>query len=90
MLLNSWYISCTFHGGFNAYYIYSHECNCTLFYYISVCYYQVHHHVHGADFVWVHLVEHLLHLLKCWPHGDVMRPALLNKLFQRGEQRLIL
>lgn len=45
--------------------------------------YQIHHHVHRADFVGVHLFKHLLHLLKCRPHGDVMRPALPDELFQR-------
>ena len=42
--------------------------------------YQIHHHVDGADFVWVHLVQHLLHLLKCGPQGEVIRPALLDEL----------
>lgn len=42
--------------------------------------YQVHHHVHRADFVWVHLVQHLLHVLKRRPHSDVVGPAPLNKL----------
>lgn len=58
------------------------ECYSILFYHISVSYYQVHHHVHGADFVWVHFVEHLLHLLKRGPHGDIMRPTLLNELLK--------
>lgn len=48
--------------------------------FFSLGYYQIHHHVHRADFVWVHLFQHLLHLLKCWPHCDVVRPALLNEL----------
>lgn len=51
-----------------------------LFYYNAESCYQVHHHVHWADFVRVHFVEHLLHLLKRGPHGDVMTPTLLNEL----------
>ncbi len=53
-----------------------------IFHHISVCNYQVHHHVHWADFVWVHFVEHLLHLLKRRPHGSVMTPTLLNELLE--------
>lgn len=63
-----------------------------LFYSTSVGSYQVHHHVHWADFVWVHLVKRLLHLLKCGPHGDIVRPALLNELlkFSRKDSKTLL
>lgn len=54
----------------------------TVFHRVSEAYYQIHHHVHRADFVWVHFVDHLLHLLKRGPHGDVMRPTLLNELLR--------
>lgn len=55
---------------------------CALLYHMPVGYYQVHHHVHRADFVWVHFVKILLHLLKRGPRGDIMIPALLDKLFK--------
>lgn len=76
------FVFCTIHGRFSVYY----ECLPQYYFYnISVGYYQVHHHVHGADFVWVHFVKHLLHLLKRGPQGDVMRPTLLNELCSRKE-----
>lgn len=55
-------------------------------------YYQVHHHVHRADFVWIHFVKDLLHLLKRGPHGDIIRPALLNELLKcvRVESNILL
>lgn len=42
--------------------------------------YQVHHHVYRADFVGVHFVQKLLHLLKGWPHGNIVGPAPLDEL----------
>lgn len=53
------------------------------------CYYQVHHHVHRADFVWIHFIKHLLHLFKCGPRGNIMSPTLLNELPQRTHKHLL-
>lgn len=53
------------------------------------CYYQVHHHVHRADFVWIHFIKHLLHLFERGPRGDIMSPTLFNELLQRRHKHLL-
>lgn len=50
-----------------------------------LCFYQVHHHVHRADFNGVDPVDKLLNLLKGGPVGGVMGAAPANQL-QRDER----